>query len=59
MDIIRLVFAFLFPPLGVALQVGLTQHFWINCILTLLGWFPGVLHALYVILTFKDGEVGQ
>ena len=33
-------------PLGVFLQVGLGLHFRINTLLTLLGHFPGLIHAL-------------
>lgn len=50
MDIIRIIFAFIFPPLGVALQVGLRGAFWLNVLLTILGFIPGIAHALYVIL---------
>lgn len=50
MDLIRLILAVFVPPLGVFLQVGLGAHFWLNILLTLFGWIPGVLHAFYVIL---------
>lgn len=50
MDIIRIIIAIVLPPLGVFLQVGLTKHFWINILLTLLGYIPGIIHALYIIL---------
>jgi uncharacterized membrane protein YqaE (UPF0057 family) len=50
-DIIRIVLAFLLPPLGVFLQVGLGFQFWLNILLTVLGFIPGVVHALYIILT--------
>ncbi|PIW30655.1 MAG: YqaE/Pmp3 family membrane protein [Rhodobacterales bacterium CG15_BIG_FIL_POST_REV_8_21_14_020_59_13] len=49
-DILRVILAILLPPLGVFLQVGLTLHFWINLILTLFGYIPGIIHALWVIL---------
>jgi len=49
MDLIRILFAILLPPLGVFLQVGLTKHFWINLILTILGYVPGIVHAVWVI----------
>ncbi|MCX7552362.1 YqaE/Pmp3 family membrane protein [Marinicella sp. S1101] len=39
----------LIPPLGVFLQVGLGGAFWLNIILTILGYIPGVVHASYVI----------
>ncbi|MBU3823308.1 MAG: YqaE/Pmp3 family membrane protein [Candidatus Oceanisphaera merdipullorum] len=49
MDIVRIIITILLPPLGVFLQVGLGKHFWINIILTLLGYFPGLVHAIWVI----------
>lgn len=51
MDIIRLLLAIFIPPLGVFLQEGLGKHFWINCILTLCGYVPGIIHAIYIIVT--------
>ena len=50
MDIIRIIAAIFIPPLGVFLQVGLGRDFWINLILTLLCWVPGIIHAFYIIL---------
>lgn len=50
-DIFKILFAILLPPLGVFLEVGLKGHFWLNILLTLLGYIPGIVHALYVILT--------
>lgn len=49
MDIIRIICAILLPPLGVFLQVGIGMDFWINILLTLLGYFPGIIHAIWVI----------
>jgi uncharacterized membrane protein YqaE (UPF0057 family) len=50
-DILRIILAIFIPPLGVFLQVGLGPHFWINIVLTILGYIPGIIHALYVILS--------
>ena len=50
MDILRLLIAILLPPLGVFLQVGLGLHFWLNILLTLLGYIPGIVHAIWVIV---------
>jgi uncharacterized membrane protein YqaE (UPF0057 family) len=50
LDLIRIVFAFILPPLGVFLQVGFGLHFWLNIVLTLLGWIPGIIHAIYIIV---------
>ncbi len=51
MDIIRLIFSLLLPPLGVFLQVGIGAQFWLNILLTILGYIPGVVHAAYIIGT--------
>lgn len=51
MDILRIIFSILIPPLGVFLQVGLGFHFFLNIILTILGYVPGVIHAIYIIVT--------
>jgi uncharacterized membrane protein YqaE (UPF0057 family) len=51
MDILRIILAILLPPVGVFLQVGVGMHFWINILLTILGYIPGIIHALYIILT--------
>ena len=50
MDIIRIIIAIFLPPLGVFLQEGLGKHFWINILLTLLGYIPGIVHALWIII---------
>lgn len=49
MDIIKIIFAVLLPPLGVFLEVGLTGAFWLNVLLTILGYLPGVIHAVWII----------
>lgn len=50
MDILRVLLAIILPPLGVFLQVGFGVQFWINILLTLLGYIPGIIHALWIIL---------
>ncbi len=52
MDLLRVIFAILLPPLGVFLQVGIGKHFWINIVLTLLGFIPGIIHAVWVIAKY-------
>ena len=49
-DPLKVIFAVVLPPLGVFCEVGLTGHFWLNLVFTLLGYVPGVFHALYVML---------
>jgi len=46
--------AILLPPLGVFLRRGLGPEFWIDVLLTLLGWIPGILFALVVL--FRPGS---
>jgi uncharacterized membrane protein YqaE (UPF0057 family) len=53
MDVVRILIAILLPPLGVFLQVGLGLHFWLNILLTLLGYIPGIIHAIWVIVKKK------
>jgi uncharacterized membrane protein YqaE (UPF0057 family) len=45
--------AILLPPLSVFLDRGITPAFWINVVLTCLGFIPGVIHALVIILLPK------
>lgn len=49
MDLVRIIIAILLPPLGVFLQVGFGLDFWLNILLTLLGYFPGLVHAIWII----------
>lgn len=54
--IILVILAILLPPLAVFLMSGLGKDFWINLILTVLFWLPGVVHAIYLILTRSEGK---
>lgn len=45
----HLIFAILIPPLGVFLQVGVGRQFWLNILLTVLGYIPGMVHAVWVV----------
>lgn len=49
MDLIRIILAIILPPVGVFLQVGLGLHFWLNILLTIFGYIPGIVHAVYII----------
>ena len=49
-DPIKIILAILLPPVGTFMEVGLTGHFWLNILLTIFGYVPGIIHALYVIL---------
>jgi uncharacterized membrane protein YqaE (UPF0057 family) len=49
MDLIRILLTILLPPLGVFLQVGLGGQFWLNSLLTLLGYIPRIVHPVWII----------
>ncbi|KAJ5573761.1 uncharacterized protein N7459_008188 [Penicillium hispanicum] len=42
------------PPLGVFLISGCGVDFWINVLLTILGYFPGHIHAFYLEYVYYD-----
>ncbi|WP_414476268.1 YqaE/Pmp3 family membrane protein [Microvirga sp. M2] len=48
-NFLRVLLAILLPPIGVFLTVGIGGQFWLNILLTLLGYVPGVVHAAWVI----------
>lgn len=49
--VLQVIVALLIPPLAVYLKKNtIDNDFWINLVLTFLGGFPGVIHALWVIL---------
>jgi uncharacterized membrane protein YqaE (UPF0057 family) len=50
---LNLILAIFLPPIGALLQVGLTAHFFINVLLTIMGVLPGVAHAVWLVLTDK------
>ncbi|HET9510455.1 MAG TPA: YqaE/Pmp3 family membrane protein [Sphingomonas sp.] len=52
----QVVAAVLLPPLGVFLKRGGGRDFWIACALTLVGFVPGALFALWNVLRApRDG----
>ncbi len=50
MIILKILLAIILPPLGVFVQEGLNGNFWISVVLTLLGYIPGIIFALYILL---------
>jgi uncharacterized membrane protein YqaE (UPF0057 family) len=49
-NLVALLLAVFLPPVGVAVKKGLGFQLVLNIILTFLGYIPGVIHALYIIL---------
>jgi len=47
--VLLIILAILLPPLAVYLKKGVKKDFWINLILTLLFYLPGIIHALIVV----------
>lgn len=48
--LLQILIAIFLPPLSAFLQVGLSLHFWLNVVLTLIGLLPGSVHALWLLL---------
>ena len=48
--LLYVILAILLPPLSVGLLKGIKKDFWINLVLTLLGYLPGIIHALWLVL---------
>ena len=57
MPVLWIIAALLLPPLGVFLARGLVPVFWLCCLLTLLGWLPGVVFALWVMLNGERSRI--
>lgn len=49
--ILKIILAILLPPLAVFMSKGMGTQFWLNLVLTLVGfWIVGIIHALLVVL---------
>jgi|SaaInlStandDraft_2_1057019.scaffolds.fasta_scaffold377051_2 uncharacterized membrane protein YqaE (UPF0057 family) len=53
MNVIRIILALLIPPVAAFLTVGIGLHFWLNILLTIFFWVPGMIHALWLVV--KNG----
>ena len=51
-DTILILLALLLPPLSTFLKRGLLREFWICLLLTILGWIPGIIYAIYVVMKY-------
>lgn len=58
MNLLRIIIAIILPPLGVFLTSGISTALLINIGLTLLGWLPGSIHAVWVVTKHAE-KVGQ
>jgi len=48
-NLLRILISVVIPPVGVFLKVGLGGQFWLNIFLTVLGYIPGLVHAIWII----------
>jgi uncharacterized membrane protein YqaE (UPF0057 family) len=48
--LLLVIIAILLPPLAVGLKAGIGVPLFLNIVLTLLLYVPGLLHALWVVL---------
>lgn len=48
MSLLTIVLSILLPPVAVLMNRGFGGAFLLNILLTLIGWIPGVIHALLV-----------
>ncbi|MBD1845807.1 YqaE/Pmp3 family membrane protein [Cyanobacteria bacterium FACHB-63] len=58
MQLFRLLLAILLPPVAVFLTYGFSFTLLISIALTLLGWVPGIIHALWAI-SKADAKLNQ
>lgn len=56
MALVKILLAIFLPPVAAFLQVGVSTHLWINIVLPLLGGVPGIIHALWLVLTDQNGR---
>nr|XP_043629121.1 UPF0057 membrane protein At2g24040-like [Erigeron canadensis] len=53
----EILLSILLPPLGVCLRYGCcTVEFFICLVLTILGYLPGIIYALYAILCVNPDQ---
>jgi|LFEF01.1.fsa_nt_gb uncharacterized membrane protein YqaE (UPF0057 family) len=49
MSLVMILLVIFLPPVAVAVRQGIGLQLLINIVLTLIGWVPGVIHALWVV----------
>jgi uncharacterized membrane protein YqaE (UPF0057 family) len=47
-QIVGFILALFLPPVAVWFTEGFGIDFWLNCLLTILGYIPGSIHAVYI-----------
>ncbi|BBH06417.1 Low temperature and salt responsive protein family [Prunus dulcis] len=54
---VDIIIAILLPPLGVFLKFGCEAEFWICLILTIFGYLPGIIYAIYILTKNARGLI--
>jgi len=49
MSLVKILLAIVLPPVAVFLSYGFSSTLLINILLTLLGWVPGAIHAVWAV----------
>lgn len=58
-DLILIILAILLPPLPVAIRKSLGVEFLLSVVLTLFGYLPGLIYAVFVILSETKNSGAQ
>lgn len=53
-ELIHILIAVLCPPIAVFMRVGLKSQFWLNLLLTLMAYIPGLVHAIWLLAQTSD-----
>jgi uncharacterized membrane protein YqaE (UPF0057 family) len=59
MKLLQFAFGILLPPIGVFLTYGFSTTLLINILLTVLGYVPGIIHAIWAIAKHYEKESQQ
>jgi uncharacterized membrane protein YqaE (UPF0057 family) len=54
MKLTRILLCVVLPPAGVFLTYGLSATFVINILLTIFGWVPGIIHAVWALSKHEE-----
>jgi len=49
MSLLNVVLAILLPPVSIFMNEGIGVTLFINILLTIVGWVPGSIHAVWVL----------
>jgi uncharacterized membrane protein YqaE (UPF0057 family) len=59
MKLLRYILAIALPPVAIFLEYGISTTLLINIGLTLLGWVPGAIHALWVTGRYDENTESE